>query len=828
MYYLPLLSSRIQLVNALFTQQLLIWLLRVLGPRWRLHPIVAAYLAHSLRIGKSPQLPSALVPLAARLWARGWFNRQFLDTHRHWILPYWATRQLDPADRGFVGRALLPVLINSGYRNWTAIGNPGSQYEAIVDPRGLITPQPNEWGWSFDVWLAIDGQCYFPSRLADNAVSQQLRENLPIVQTMYEPSRLRVMQEAFAAQDERSGDWVILRVMVENPRGEARQATLYLTARPFNPEGVAIVHHVEFRAGEDDTCELWLNDTLAAYLPKPDGIACANELAGDLPLDLAPLNRPIDAPSSPKLGSLIGQDDDSASAQISSPAGVATAMAAYRLELRPHSHQTVTAALPMTLRRGGDPQAARWTKPEVAFTLQQATSARWRELLAQGMRISVPDERVQNAFEANKAHLLILHDGDSITPGPFLYHEFWFRDAAFMLHALDQLGYHEQVKQVLAQYPRRLRKDGYYLAQEGEWDANGQALWTLAEHTRLSGDLELLARQYWQVLNAAHWIDAARQKTKRGTPRAPEHGLLPAGLSAEHLGPNDFYFWDDFWGLAGLAAAVYAASIFGQPGDEAKLRAAYDAFAKDVDAALDAVAARTGARWMPASPYRNADSAMVANLIAVYPLQLFTPDDPRIVATLDELERIAFVDGAFFHNVGHAGFGTYLALQIAGCLLYQRKREAWAGVRWLLDHASPTFTWPEAIHPLTRRGGHGDGQHGWASADFVSFIRNALLFEEQDHLVITPALPEEWVFETASIKVERAPTHFGNIDLTLAFGERNATLVLKTAWRQPPAYVEWNLPMPIQTAGGDEKGVEVIDPYRVRFPSTVRRVVALW
>ena len=33
-------------------------------------------------------------------------------------------------------------------------------------------------------------------------------------------------------------------------------------------------------------------------------------------------------------------------------------------------------------------------------------------------------------------------------------------------------------------------------------------------------------------------------------------GLLPAGFSAEHLGPNDYYYWDDFWGLAGLIAAA--------------------------------------------------------------------------------------------------------------------------------------------------------------------------------------------------------------------------------------------------------------------------------
>ena len=147
---------------------------------------------------------------------------------------------------------------------------------------------------------------------------------------------------------------------------------------------------------------------------------------------------------------------------------------------------------------------------------------------------------------------------------------------------------------------------------------------------------------------------------------------------------------------------------------------------------------------------------MVANLVALYPLQLLKPDDLRIVATLDELKRVAWQEDAFFHHVGHSGFGTYLSLHVAGCYLYQRKADAWPIIRWVLNHASPTFTWAEAIHPLTRHGGMGDGHHGWAAADWISVVRNGLLFEEGSHLVLTPALPQDWTFESMSLQVEKA------------------------------------------------------------------------
>jgi hypothetical protein len=784
--------------------RLVVWLLALFGPRFRLSPTVAAYLQRAAHVGKTDQIPTELIPLAARLWTRGWLNHKILDTQRDWVLPYWATRQMDPQDRGFVGRALQPVQINSTYRNWTALGNPESKWEAIVDPRGLVTPQPNEGGWSLDAWLQVDGEMFFPSRLNDQTISQSLHENLPLVQTQYEPARLRINQEAFAMQAGDKTDWFIASFSVENPRGDPRNANLYLSLRPFNPEGAAIVDKMELRA-QKDVSELWVNDQLAAVLPSPDAFATSNQAAGDVAFFLDSLNNvPL----------------------VSGDTGLATFVASYSCQLKPHTQRVITVAMPMAHTVQSNPEAAQWIQPDALPQLKRDFSERWRKLLAQGMSIRVPEEAVQNAFDANKSHLLVLHDGDSITPGPFLYHQFWFRDGAFMLHALDQLGYHAQVKSVLETFPHYLRKDGYMQAQEGEWDSNGQALWLLEQNARLSGDYEVLHEQYWQILNAAHWIDSARQKTKQRDAQVPEHGLLPAGMSAEHLGPNDFYFWDDWWGLAGLRAAIFAAKTFNSPDDERKLQLAYDAFFRDVNNALARATEKNHASWMPASPTRRADSAIVSNLVASYPLQLVPPDDPRITATISELKQVAFVDGAFFHHVGHSGFGTYLALHIGGSELYQRRAEAWGALRFLLKHASPTWTWGETIHPLTRRGGHGDGHHGWAAAEVVSFIRNTLVFEENGHLVLTPALPEEWVFETAVIKVERAATYFGEVDFTLAFGDHNATLVLKGKWREPPAYIEWNLPIAVRDAGGNIAGVELVDAHHIRFPSNVTRIVA--
>lgn len=783
--------------------RLLAFLIRLFGPRWGIPPTVAEYLAAAGRLDRDGQIPTRLIPIAARLWSKGWLNKKFLDIHRDWILPFWAVHQLDPQDVGYVVRGLQPVVLNSTHRDWTAIGNLESAREAVVDPRGLVTPRFD--GWSLDTWLRVDGILYVPARMEPPRIQQSLVEGLPVVRTRYEAEGLNVTQEAFAARGEKGNEWVVAAVTIENPRGEPRMGTLYLAARPFNPEGVSLIKQAEIKPLGDKNTAIWANGVLGAVVPSPDAVACSNEDAGDVAWQIPQLD---------------------GTTRAESRAGVATAVCAYDLTLPPHTNRNITAIMPME-PVSTETAIPGWTAPDQLVGVKRELHSRWHEVLSNGMTIRVPDQRIQEAFDANKAYLLILHDGDSITPGPLTYHDFWFRDAAFMLNALNQLGYHEQVNRVLKTYPRRMLKDGYYLSQEGEWDSNGQALWSLEQHARLSGDLELLADQYWQMLNGAHWIDAKRQVTKAAGRTSPLYGLMPAGMSAEHLGPNDYYFWDDYWGLAGLRSAEYAARIFAKTKDQTKLHAAFEAFEKDLQNSLSKVSARSGAQWIPASPHRGSDSAMVANVIAAYPLQLLAPDDLRILATLEEIKRVAWMEDTFFHHIGHSGFGTYLSLHIAGCYLFQRKADAWPIIQWLLRHASPTYTWAEAIHPLTGAGAMGDGHHGWAAADWISIVRNALLFEEGNHLVLTPSLPEDWTFESLSLQVEKAATYFGEVGYTLAFGNRAATLVVKANWREPPEYLEWNLPFEIKNAGGDGEGVEIINN-RVHIPPQVRKVVAMW
>ncbi len=780
-------------------------ILKFFASRFHIPGDALDYFFASGHIGRGAEIalpfPAELVPIGARLVLRGWMNRKFFPAHLDWVLPYWAEEQFNPRSRSFIPYGFDHTTINYTHRDWTMIGNSAREREAIVDPRGLMTPW---WdGWSFDVWIEIDGKLFAPSRLSDGEVEQSLHENLPIVVTKFRAGDVQVIVETFA-HDESEREWVVGNIAVENQTYAARNAMLYIAIRPFNPEGVSLIKDVEFQSTPTQTVIL-VNHALGAIIPPPDGVACSTLKGGDVALSL------------PAMNGVTRVHDES---------GLATAVASYHLDLLPNGRKTLSVLFPMQREQIDEDDKAFFTllpSPDSANDFRMQTVSIWRDHLARGMRVQVPNQKLQDAFEANKAYLLLFHDGDSITPGPFTYHQFWFRDAAYLLNALDKLGYHAETRAVIEKFPRRMQKDGYLRATEGEWDSNGAAIWAMVEHARLSGDRELLFKNYWSLLRMASWIHSKRQKTKVNA-KSPHSGLLPPGPSAEHLGPSDYIYWDDFWGLAGLRAAAFAAEMLGQTEDAKKLRANFESFRTDVDTSLTMAASRLASAAMPASPYRRLDAGMIGSLAASYPLRLFDSNDPRIVDTIAALKDVAWMEDAYFNRVGHAALGTYLSLHVAQCLLLQRNREAWKIIDWVLNHASPTFTWAEGIHPATRRGGMGDGHHGWAAADYVLAVRNALLFEEENHLIVTPILPHDWTTENNVIKVENAATYFGSVNLTIAFGERTGTLVVRSDWREAPEYIEWNLPFTPRQVG---EGAEIIGN-AVRLPSGVERVVVMW
>src|SRR5207237_8879652 len=105
------------------------------------------------------------------------------------------------------------------------------------------------------------------------------------------------------------------------------------------------------------------------------------------------------------------------------------------------------------------------------------------------------------------------------------------------------------------------------------------------------------------------------------------------------------------------------------------------------------------------------------------PLGLLRGDDSGVAASAESIRQRFVVGRAFFQGISHTGLGTYLTLQLAAVEMRAGDRRALDRLQWLLEAATPTFTWPEAIHPQLGGGCMGDGHHGWAADEFLSSLR---------------------------------------------------------------------------------------------------------
>ncbi|MCX5681394.1 MAG: hypothetical protein NT079_03835, partial [Candidatus Omnitrophica bacterium] len=118
--------------------------------------------------------------------------------------------------------------------------------------------------------------------------------------------------------------------------------------------------------------------------------------------------------------------------------------------------------------------------------------------------LQIPDKHFQFLYEA-AIHTMVLHSPKEVYPGPYIYRRFWFRDAAFILHAMLSVGLKDRVRRALDCFPSRQTAQGYFLSQEGEWDSNGEALWIMRQYCEMT---RTIPSKEWKdsISRAGQWI----------------------------------------------------------------------------------------------------------------------------------------------------------------------------------------------------------------------------------------------------------------------------------------------------------------------------------
>ncbi len=736
------------------------WLVRRATKRHRfLDPFTVLARLRQFAEPSEVDAPLELIRAWAVFQARGIVNTQAIQHNLDWVWPYWVERQFNPRDPSFVPRSFSLAHINLTHRNWMAVSMPDADQYTLVDPRGLVTPLHD--GWSLDAWIVGADDALLPSRCADVQQTLQCQGDLAVETTVkkgsYELNAIVAMHRTTAGALVLHVDW--------NARAQT-PATLCVALRPYNPEGIQFIDVVQ----RNPNAPGWLvnHDTTVELDRTPDRYVASTYKAGDVFHRL---------------------DETTSQDRITCPVGMATAAALFPIQAQTPIH--VGVRIPLAEAKGHFASAVKRLRPRTS----------WEELHRRSPELNIPDRHMTYLYETAMRTLLSLSAGD-VVPGSYTYRRFWFRDACIMLNALLSLNHQECFQRAFSHtFLRRQTMTGFFESQQGEWDSNGQVLWLAGRYAALY-HTSLDDRILKSLRKGADWLCRKRRANDAHTPNP---GLLPSGFSAEHLGPNNFYYWDNFWGLAGLLSA---STLFREAGDADyadALQGTADAYRQAIVASIDAIPPDRSSGAIPAAPNRRMDAGAVGSLAADYPLQLFGPADPRIMQTVAFLLSTCMLENGFFHDMTHSGINPYLTLHIAQVLLRAGDTRFRPLVQRVAELASPTGQWPEAIHPRTGGGCMGDGQHGWAAAEWALMIRSLFVREEADRLVVCQGLFPAWLQSGQTLGFGPTATRFGTVSVQVETRESVPRVTVTGTWHGQRPLVDLGLP------GGQDASLTIED-----------------
>lgn len=731
---------------------------RIARARGFIDPMSVLSRLHSLAEPSEVAIPVELLRAGVVFHARGLMNAGTIQHNRDWVWPFWVERQFDPNDEAFLPRAFSITHVNLTHRNWTSIGIPGSDHLPIVDPRGLLTPY---WdGWSIDGWIfQNDGARLIPSR--ERVVRQELDIDSGLAVTTHCSHGTMTLCSTAEVVKDHGESTVCQRWSAESDH----HAWLLLSLRPYNPEGVSFVHDIQ----SIDRSQGWKigDHGRVRFSEAADQHFTSDYKHGDV-------------------SALVWNEG---SASVHCPVGMATAAAAFKLE--PGVLREITLHVPLESKTNhhwmGHP-TPKYSSSVLSKNAHACATAAWEDELAGAPKLDVPDDRFRFLHDA-ALRTVVLHCPGEVYPGPYTYKRFWVRDTAFILNAALCCGLHRRATEAIPHLLDRQDRNGYFHSQDGEWDANGQALWLLERYLRIT-HTHVLNDWVPVIQQAADWI----QRKRIHDSKSPANGLLPAGFSAEHLGPNDFYYWDDFWSIAGLRSA---ARLMKRRNDVVRQQR-YEVEADELSYAIEESLVRTDymrhAYAYPAAPERRMDAGAIGSIVASYPLQLVAPDDSRLRGTIDFLVEHCMVDGGFFQDMIHSGVNPYLTLHIAQAMMRCGDSRCFELINTVAKLASETGQWPEAIHPRTLGGCMGDGQHVWAAAEWLLAVRNMFIREEAEELVVGSGIPAHWHYADERLAYGPTWTPWGSLEVAIQFHTESAEINWSAHWHTPPPTVRVAIP----------------------------------
>lgn len=472
---------------------------------------------------------------------------------------------------------------------------------------------------------------------------------------------------------------------------------------------------------------------------------------------------------------------------------------------------------------------------EASFTLEFARQAlRWCETYWASVKpflhtFTVPDPQIQHMLSAAGRNILQAREMvDGILEfhvGPTIYRGLWVVDGYYFAECAYLMGRDQEAFDVLLSILRRQKPDGSIRILPDHHKETAVAISNIVRQCELRNDDERL-KEYWPlILRGIHHLKEMRDASYSLDASYPARGLfLPSFGDGGIYGPEPEYT-TPMNVILGLNDAYRAGSRLALPHVEA-IRQFSEELMEVMQKCIerDRKVTDQGIPYLPlsmASEHTYKPQAGSATIARVAFHEVFPPES-RIVQDL-----LALVDSIDDEQGIPYGTGwrpdqslyVYASVRFAQLMIVAgQPQKAIEYVYAFANHASASRVWREE-QPL--KGTHsseicGDMPHNWASVEFIRLVRNLVLTERNEGLLLLPALPETWLpTEEHVLKFEKTPTKFGKIDVCMEkLGEKRYKLTFcREPGNQEPSYITltWNgkVTGPVRSIGDNTYSIAV-------------------
>ena len=453
----------------------------------------------------------------------------------------------------------------------------------------------------------------------------------------------------------------------------------------------------------------------------------------------------------------------------------------------------------------------------------------WKNFVEGEVRFLIPEKRVQDAAKASLVHLILAtrgRGGKHRRQGSGLpYDGLFLNDYFDMRAAYDVFGLPDFVEINIPFLEDRQQEDGMFVDRSLSHGrpiltSHGQALYSLAHHYLMTRSRKYADRVYPMVKKAAEWILREHE--------SHENGLLRPSIPYDNEMIKGCYTSHNLLALLGLRAAIRMARDLGKEADVKAWTKGHDSYEKAVLRAIDwtvkhkgyvapglyeylvGPAARKGfARYRTDQDWEND--------LLVWPTEVLSPDDPRVLLTLETIRRRKYREGCMTYRCG-MHIHQYITLnQAEQYMAIGREKQALLDLYHVLVHDGSTHEgfenlvvpWTRTVRPSC------PPPHAWAAAKTALFIRNMLVCEfggragldrGKRNLRLFSLISPAWVKPGNEVAALDAPTEMGRVTAILSFREGGARLSLNCRFHHPPNRLVFRIPWFLDLQSAEARG----------------------